>query len=455
MLDKAMLTLAISALVLTATLKLRRGRSRNGEKRSDELQITSPNKAHGVIFGKQKNKVVFSPTDSEGAIGVFSASGTGKTSAVAIPTLRSWSGTSFTIDISGDICSNCPDMLNKLIYAPEEPATAPYNVFGAIDALDSQDDKNESLEQLAFLLMPEMPGMNENARFFHSNGRKILTASLIAFYHQGLDFIQICEKIVGSSCNDLFWAISDTGNTDAILYINSFKDASEQNNAGCKQSCDDAIKLFATNARVKRSLHRPGDQEPALTPEKIESNNIFIIVPDPKLELYAPLMNIITSQMMQYISSRRVTPDSKQILLCLDEFASLRLDSGIVMDALRKYRKRRCRVMILMQNLADMDIIYGKEQTRAILANLRFKILLGGLGEPESQLYFADLIGHREKKKTSVSHSAKAVTRTESQEKEYIIAPADLDKQGKDTVILVHPGGTGYMILGKNYYFKK
>lgn len=49
--------------------------------------------------------------------------------------------------------------------------------------------------QLAFLLMPEEPNMNDNARFFLVNGRKILTASLIAFY-QKLDFIAICEKVV-------------------------------------------------------------------------------------------------------------------------------------------------------------------------------------------------------------------------------------------------------------------
>ena len=63
-------------------------------------------KAKGIIFGKEKSAYVYSPTSQEGHVAVFGGSGLGKTSAILIPTLRSWSGTSFTIDISGDICKN-------------------------------------------------------------------------------------------------------------------------------------------------------------------------------------------------------------------------------------------------------------------------------------------------------------------------------------------------------------
>lgn len=411
--------------------------------------------AHGIIFGWKGNQLVYSAEDEEGHVGVFSASGTGKTSAIGIPTLRSWQGTSFTIDISGDICKHCPTMPHKLVYEPEDKETVPYNIFGAIDDLKEIEDRNEALEQLAFLLMPEAPNMNDNAKYFLTNGRKILTASLIAFYTAGMDFIAICEKIVISSYQELFRAIDETQNQNAIMYINSFFGASEQNTSGCKQSCDDSIKLFATNAKVKRSIHRPDTGEEAIEPKKIEKHNIFIVVGEDKLALYAPLMNIITSQIMQYIGTRQVTQHSPVILLFLDEFGSLKLDADLILDGVRRFRKRQCRIMPLMQNTVDMNILYGEETTRAILSNLRFKVLLGGLGEPQSQKYFAELLGYKKIKKRSISKSSKQTTRTESEEKEWIIEPADLDRQGKDTLILLHPESTGYMLLKKNYYFKK
>ena len=243
-----------------------------------ELKKGSRKKAHGIIFGKQGIRLVYSPEDKEGHVGVFSASGTGKTASIGIPTLRAWKGTSYTIDISGDICKNCPDMPHKLVYAPEKPDTTPYNIFAPIDDLDEIEDKYEALEQLAFLLMPEELNMNDNARFFLVNGRKILTASLIAFYSKGMDFIEIAERIVGSSWQELFRDIDNTENIDAMRYINGFEGANEANTAGCKQSCDDALKLFATNGKIKRSIRRPKKGEQAVEPKKIEHNNIFVVV---------------------------------------------------------------------------------------------------------------------------------------------------------------------------------
>ena len=165
-------------------------------------------------------------------------------------------------------------------------------------------------------------------------------------------------------------------------------------------------------------------------------------------------MNIITSQMMQYIGTREVKQNSQTILLFLDEFGSLKLDADLILDGVRRFRKRKCRIMPLMQNTVDMNILYGEETTRAILSNLKYKVLLGGLGEPQSQKFFAELLGYKKIKKRSTSKSSKQTTRTESEERDWIIEPADLDRQGKDTLILLHPESTGYMLLRKNYYFK-
>ena len=374
---------------------------------------------------------------------------------MGIPTLRSWQGTSFVIDISGDIYRNCPQMTDKLVFEPDNTTTAPYNIFAAIDNLTDTADKYEALEQLAFLLMPEPPQITENARFFLTNGRKILTSALIAFYSQGEDFILICEKIVGSGWADLFRAIDATGNQQAQMYINSFQGASEQNTAGCKQSCDDAIKLFATNGHIRSCIRRPRTGEEAIEPAQIEDHNLFVIVTEDKLALYAPLLNVITSQLMQYIGKRRISDNSRTILLFLDEFGSLKIESELVLDAVRRFRKRRCRLMLLTQNTVDMELLYGKAATRAILSNLKFKELLGGLGEPESQKYFAELIGYKIEQRKSVSTSMQQTTHTKAENREWKIEPADLDRQGKNTVLLLSSDiKDGYMRLRKNFYFK-
>lgn len=416
------------------------------EKRQTQLKKASKEKARGIIFGKQGVSLVYSPTQQEGHVAVFGGSGLGKTSALLIPTLRSWNGTSFTIDISGDICKNV-DMQRKMIYEPANSNSVPYNIFGTIDRMDAEDDQNEALEEIAFLLMPDDERMSDTSKFFQVEGRKILTAALIAFYHMGMDFIPVCEKIVRSSWKDLFQAIDETGYDKAIQYINSFEGASEQNTAGCKQSCDIVLKLFATNEKVKKTIRRPSVGEKDFVPARIENHNVFVVVEDSKLKIYAPLLHIITAQSLEYFSQRS-SEKKHTILFCLDEFASL--GKMEITDALRKLRKKRIRIMMLTQSMADIDLIYGRDERMAMMNNYRFKVVLGA-SDTDTQEYFAKLIGYQDTKKYSKSRNASQTTQTESEVKEWAIEPAELDRLKKDLVLL-HPDG--YMRLKKNYYYK-
>ena len=451
--EKFFIILSCLSLLLLLFLQGRGKQKEHSKKKLVNLKWGKRNKIHGIIFGRMKNRVLYSEVSQEQHCFVCAGTGKGKTSSLLIPTLRSWTGSSLTIDISGDISKNCPNMPHKLVFEPEDPNTLPYDVFSIINKMDNEDQQNEALCQLAILLLPESPNMNDNARFFLMNGRKILMASLIAFYHENLDFCEICRKVVSSSWQNLFNEIDEIGNKEAILYINGFQGASEANTSGCYQQTCEAISLFATNKNVINSVHRPDKGEMALQPDCIETNNIFVIVQDEKLELYAPLMNIIVSQFMQYISSRSVVKnESKTILLALDEYASLHIDSGMILEATRKYRKRLCRLMILTQNLADLVILYGQEVTRGLIGNFDYKVLLGGIGDLESLETFAKLIGYKETTKRSVSKSSSGTSRTESEDREFIIEPSELDRLG-DKAVLISP--EGHFILDKNFYYKK
>lgn len=414
------------------------------------LQLAPPGMAKGIIFGRdEKGQTAYSATQEEGSVFAVGGSGTGKTSAIVIPTLRAWTGTSLVIDISGDICRNvdCP---NKLIYAPGNPNSAPYNVFAMIDSIDDDDDKNEALEKLAFLVMPETQDASPNSKYFESGGRNILVASLIAFYHEGYDFVEICQKILGSSYKALFSSIDDTKNTTAIMYINGFDGNNEANIAGCKQQCDQAVKLFAVNKKVSSCVHRPAPGETAFTPTSIETHNVFVLVPDDMLKVYGPLLHIITAQCLDYFSARPTT-QNQNILFCLDEFASLgKLD---IVDALRKFRKKHIRIMVLTQSISDIEDVYGSGAHRSMLSNFKYKLILG-VGETEAQEYFAKLIGQEEKQKDSITSSGRfgpVTSTTSAPQKDYIIEPSSLDRLGDD-LILLYP--EGYRRLQKAFYHR-
>lgn len=126
------------------------------------------------------------------------------------------------------------------------------------------------------------------------------------------------------------------------------------------------------------------------------------------------------------------------ILFCLDEFASF--GKLQITEALRKLRKRHIRIMVLTQSLADLDMIYGKDERKAMLGNFKFTVLLG-CKDTETQEYFSKMIGEK-RSPLETDSSAKP---------QPIIKPADLAHLEQDLFVICDDGA---IRLRKNFYFQ-
>ena len=404
-----------------------------------------PHKAHGIILGYQNGLTVYSPYQQEGHTIVFGGPGSGKTSAVLIPTLRQWLGNGLIFDISGDIEKNVPTIPRKLVFDIIS-GTVPYNIFVPIDALrGNRPRQEESLINLAEMIMPDEGDPGSAAFFYREQGRKILTAALLAFYFTGMDFVDICKRIMFSSWKDLFRAIDQVGNEKASGIISSFAGANEANTIGCKQNCDAAIFLFATNDTVRRCVRRNRPNEPCFSPAAIEYHNVFVRAPDSGLELFSPLLRLICAQCLQFFSARPLE-NTTPILFALDEFASLGFIN--IVGPLRKFRKRHIRILLITQALADLDVVYGRDLRSAIMNNFS-NILLMEAFDVQMQEYFAKLIG-----RVSVSQQGLlpgSPANYASSAHDWIIPPHKLAHLGND-LILIHRGG--HLRLRKAFYFQ-
>ena len=130
------------------------------------LVYRHPAQAKGILFGKKFGLLAYSPEQDEGHILVLGPSGTGKTSALLIPTLRSWQGTALVVDISGDISANV-NTPNKIVFDPTSENCIPYDVFASINAVTDETERQERLEQLAYLLLPDKANDSEAGIFFY------------------------------------------------------------------------------------------------------------------------------------------------------------------------------------------------------------------------------------------------------------------------------------------------
>lgn len=449
--DEVALYIAMVGGVVLLVVLVRQGWGTLKKKQLVELKKVPYRKANGIIFGEKGRKIICSPPDADGHVLVCAQTGAGKTTT-AITTLRKFAGNYFAIDISGDV-NSAIDGIRKLIYEPQNPDTTPYNIFGSIDRIDGVEKKNMALQKLAYLLIPIKPDIKPEAKFFPDNARRILWATFVMGYHKGLDFIPCIEKLK-KGYKALFDEIDSSGNQSAINLINGFEGMPEAQISSCFNDALNAVELFYTDEGIKTSLRRPEENEMAIEPHSLEECSVFLVVSEDELETYAPLMGIISAQIAQYIITRKTTPESPMLLLYWDEFGSLRLDGEMVLAIVRRARKRKTRAMILCQNTIDLTILYGQDVAEAILSNMKYNLLLGGLGSPKSMLYFAELIGYKKNIKRSVTKSANSSSKTETLEREFVIEPAELDRMNKDYAILVAPKEpNGYLKLKKKPYY--
>ena len=96
--------------------------------------------------------------------------------------------------------------------------------------------------------------------------------------------------------------------------------------------------------------------------------------------------------------------------------------------------------MVLTQSLADLDMIYGKDERKAMLGNFKFTVLLG-CKDTETQEYFSKMIGEK-----------RSLLATDPYQKPHpIIKPADLAHLEQDLFVICDDGA---IRLRKNFYFK-
>lgn len=450
--SKTSYTPVLMALMVVLVLGILGHYFRNGKPFQKRVtKIATKSNAQGIIYGKQGLFYSYSPPDEEDHVAVFGGTGSGKSSALLIPTLSSWGNTDntfFAIDISGDLSKNV-ECRNKLVFEPLNPKSIPYNIFDMADRAENTDKKCQILENLSYLIIPENPTENSTTQYFNNGARDMLCGALVAYYFQGFDYIDICNKIVSKTWRDLLNDIASAENEKADNYIRQFCGNNDSNNAGCKQALDRAIKIFVTDSTLAHTFRRPKENERFLAPRQIEKYNTFFVLPDEVLEMYSVCMRIVTAQCLNYFSARSLKARTT-ILFSLDEYSSL--GNINIIDALAKYRKRKIRVMILTQSLADIDRIYGTVTRNVLMNNFRVKIVLN-CSDSDSQQWFSRIIGMETKTRNSISRSGENVTRTESENREYCVQPEYFGKLRKTLILL--RDGYGYVELKKNYYFKK
>ena len=214
------------------------------------------------------------------------------------------------------------------------------------------------------------------------------------------------------------------------------------------------VMIFATDKQIKACLQK----EQNITPEDLEGGwNIYISIPEDKLDQWKNLLTLITNQFLKHFE-RREDKNATPVLFLLDEFPRLGKVETI-QTALTTLRSKKITICLIIQSLAQLDTLYGHDNRRVILDNCAYKVILNAT-DADTQEYFSRLVGTQETKRRGNSANfehytglQKGFTVSENTIDTRIVKPEEFATL-KDVVLLT-PSGYYRIDKVKPYFNKK
>ena len=404
-----------------------------------------------VEADKSNGKYATMPESTDGHILIVGGAGSGKTAAVAIPTLMSWKERVFAIDIKGELYEKTKKARGEATIKVFNPTDRNAYGYDPFYMLKTADDISSAARQLAMSIIPLPADVKDP--FWIKGAQNMLTGFLIYLQWLGESFSSSMQIIKGTLTKELIEQIVADTNDKAKMEIMQFSGMDDKTLSGVFAELSNHITVFATSDDLQRALSGEGR---SITPADIEGGyDIFCCIPEHKLEEWKDLLGMMCNQFLKSFE-RRGEGNKTPILFLIDEFPRLGKIEAIS-NGLATLRSKKIHIALIVQSKSQLNAIYGKDVAEVIADNCSYKAILKA-SEPETQEWCSKLVGTYDKKKISSNYNAdilgvgKGQGTSSSTEEKRIIKPEEFAYL-KD-VVCVFPNG--YKRLQKaNYYEDK
>ncbi|MDR0813459.1 MAG: type IV secretory system conjugative DNA transfer family protein [Oscillospiraceae bacterium] len=353
----------------------------------------------GVVFGRDKevNKYVVRKEYDEGHIMIVGAPGSGKTACIAIPTLRAWSERIFAIDIKCELYNETSSYRSKFkVMNPVDKNSYGYDPYWVFEA---GKNKVQKARAIALALIPIPQAVKEP--FWLKSAQNILTGAILhCRFDLNYSFVETMQYLTTTSPKEIIDNISKSDTKEAISFVMSSTSLSDVTLSGIMGELHTYIVDIATDEDLITFFN----QTQIILPTNLEDCfDIYLNLPEDKLEQWNNCITLIINQFLTYFE-QRADRNSKPILFLLDEFPRLGKMPSIT-NGLATLRSKGITICLILQDLGQLNDIYGKDTSRVISGNCAYKAVFS-LSDAETQEYFSKLFGTEivERKTTGTSH---------------------------------------------------
>ena len=407
------------------------------------------------------------PQDHDGHILVVGGAGSGKSSCVVMPTLETWNGAIFAIDIKGELTAywnslKASHKRHAKIFNLTNISSDKNDTFASYDPFhflrnDDKDNLVQNAKEIAQSIIPLSPDVRDP--FWIQSAQNVLTGALLHGFGIDTSFNTTLTRVLNAPIWELVNEIANSDNSIAKLFISQFaglKNPSENRMlTGISAELNSKVTTFVTSLRIKDVL---GDTGNPASWEDLETHNIFMAIAEDKLGQWDGAISMMLTQLIRTLERRpdKQSPEGKDlppILLLLDEFPRLgKVD--VIQNAVSTLRSKGVTICVVIQSLAQLDKVYGKETRQIIIDNCSYKAILS-VTDPDNQKVFSDMIGSVTVGLGGVSASSNKksenYTITINETREPIVHPHELATL-KDIVLMTPEG---YCRMDKAPYYAK
>ena len=374
----------------------------------------------GVFFGLDRDHGYYVGKSStmDGHICVIGESGRGKTESIVKPTMLTFqNGSAIVFDFKDNLHKHWISTARSLgkrsvVFWPDGPVGCSCH-YDPLEPMRRNNSANivAATTDLAYALIPLPDGTKEP--IWIETAQNYLIGVIIYYYFLDMNFPEIMMLILNTPVTEMIKNIMQDDVEEATLakiFINKLTDVDPKivSNIGMELN---RLAFFVADQNLM-DLLTPTENDDLLDWEAISKSvepiDVFISVPESKLDYYKPILRLMANQLIRTLEQRPQRTFSSgtelpPILVLMDEFSRLGKFPAIT-SGLMTLRSAGVTFAIFIQSIASLDEIYGHTTARVILDNCSYKVILGA-SDVESQQYLSNLVGSVATPQGSISES--------------------------------------------------
>lgn len=375
--------------------------NRNFEIIPDEMQISSGD--GGVFFGLNPfdnptycTHFIGKSQKEDGHILVIGSPGCHKTTGVILPTILTWKGTFFAVDIKGDISDFCIHHYDEIAYPTitidfaNSERSVHFDPFKKLHT-DGEKELVSNARELALAIIPTPHDVREP--FWVQGAQGILTSVILYAIGNNIDFNSMVKMVLSTPAVEILKAIRGSSNEQAKSFVISYHPETDDK---ILQGCFAEVVVHLQDlehVQVQRIL----DSSNSIDFNQIVSTcNLVIQIPESKLTQWSGAVRLILRQLFSTLYNRpekysQIGRWQPPFLLLWDELPRFGKFDDLI-HAFSTLRSRGVTICTTVQSLAQLDYIYGSSIRRALVDCCAY-VIIGTVQDVETQKFCSALIG--------------------------------------------------------------